>query len=301
MVAPSLVEGSGVPREDERRVNEARPPESGPETLPVTLCVITKNEEDRIADCLRSAPFVREAVVLDSGSEDRTREIAAELGARVLVHPFDGHVEQKNRAVDLARTEWVLCLDADERVSPELAREIRSVLARPGGPDAYSMPRRTFYLGRWITHGGWYPDRKVRLFRKGRARWGGVNPHDRVIPAGAVGRLRGDLLHYSYRSISDHLRRIDLFTTIAAREKAARGERFRMYRLLLRPLGKVFRMYVLKRGFLDGRAGVAVAVLGGFYVFLKYAKLWELTGRAGGGGRGPGGGGEAGRRPGARP
>jgi glycosyltransferase involved in cell wall biosynthesis len=243
---------------------------------PVTLCVITRNEEDRVADCIRSVPFASEVVVVDSGSTDRTGEICAELGARVVVHEFDGHVQQKNRAVDLAETDWVLCLDADERLSPELAGEIVRRLAEPERPAAFSMPRRTFYLGRWIDHGGWYPDVKIRLFDRRHARWGGTNPHDHVEVEGEVARLAGDLHHYSYRSISDHLRQIDLFTTIAAREKVAAGRKFRFWRLLLHPVGKVIRMYLLRRGFLDGRAGFVVAILGGYYVFLKYAKHWEL-------------------------
>ena len=243
----------------------------------LTLCVITLNEEDRIGDCLRSVPFADEAIVLDSGSEDRTREIAESLGARVEVHPFEGFVEQKNRAMSRASTDWVLCLDADESLSPELAVEIREALSRPDLPDGFSMPRRTIYLGRAINHGGWYPDRKTRLVRRDRARWGGVNPHDHMRVDGAVVSLRGDILHRSFRSISDHLRQIDRFTTIAAREKAEAGVRFRLYRLLLHPFGKVLGMFVFRLGFLDGLAGFVVAVLGGYYVFLKYAKLWELT------------------------
>ena len=245
--------------------------------VPVTLCVITRNEEDRIEACLESAPFVSEVVVLDSGSTDRTREIAAAAGARVDVHEFDGHVEQKNRAIDLSETGWVLCLDADERLSPELAASIEGALGGDDLPDAFSMPRRTFYLGRWIRRGGWYPDLKVRLFRRDRARWGGVNPHDRVVVGGPVRRLEGDILHYSYRSLSDHLAQIDLFTSVAAREMVKRGRKFRLHRLLLHPPGKFFRMYFLKLGVLDGFAGFAVAVLGSFYVFLKYLKHWELT------------------------
>ena len=245
--------------------------------------MITLNEEDRLEACLDSASFADEVVVVDSGSGDRTREIAEGRGARVVTHPFDGHVEQKNRAVDQAKSDWVLCLDADERLSPELREEIAAALGREDLPDAFSMPRRTFYLGRWIDHGGWYPDRKVRLFRRDRARWGGVNPHDRVGVDGRVVELRGDIHHYSYRSISDHLRQIDLFTTIAAKEKRRAGAEFRLFRLIFNPIGKVLRMYVLKAGFLDGLAGFVVAVLGGYYVFLKYAKLWESERGARGG------------------
>jgi hypothetical protein len=173
----------------------------------------------------------------------------------------------------------VLSLDADERLSPELAGQVRAALEADDAPAGYSMPRRTFYLGRWIDHGGWYPDRKIRLFDRTRARWGGVNPHDHLEVDGEVRRLSGDIEHYSYRDVSDHLRQIDLFTTIAARAKIDGGRRFRLWRLLLNPPGKFLRMYLLKRGFLDGLAGFVIAVLGSYYVFLKYAKQWEMSRR----------------------
>lgn len=247
---------------------------------PVTLCVITKDEEQNLADCLASVleppGLIAETVVLDSGSTDRTREIAESFGARTVVHPFDGHVQQKNRAVELAGTEWILSLDADERLSPALAKEIAAALQAPDLPAAFSMPRRTFYLGRFIRHGDWYPDRKIRLFRKSLAKWGGTNPHDRVEVKGEVRRLSGDILHYSYRSIGEHVRQIDRFTSIAAREKHAQGRRARWWRLWLSPPLTFLRGYVLRGGFLDGRAGFVVAVLGSYYVFLKYAKLMEI-------------------------
>lgn len=244
---------------------------------PVTLCVITLNEEDRIADCLDSAGVTERKLVVDSGSTDGTRRIAGDRGAVVVLHEFAGHVEQKNHAVSQADTDWVLCLDADERLSEELALEIREALRREDLPSAFSMPRRNHYLGRWIRRGGWYPDRKVRLFDRRRARWGGVNPHDHVEVNGTVQPLKGDILHYSYRSMSDHLRQIDLFTSIAAKEAHARGRKPGLLRLLFRPLWKFIRMYILKAGFLDGRAGLIVAVLGSYYVFLKNAKHWELA------------------------
>jgi glycosyltransferase involved in cell wall biosynthesis len=249
---------------------------------PVTLCVITLNEEDRLADCLRSAEFVDHTVVVDSESTDRTREIAEEHGAEVTVRQFSGRlVEQKDHAVELAKTDWVLCLDSDERLSPELVESVKAALEDPGETVAFSMNRRTWYLGRFIRHGGWYPDKKVRLFRRDRAKWGGVNPHDhvQVEPGAAVGHLEGDILHYSYRSVSDHLRQIDNFTSTAAQAWVEAGRKFRFFRLVLNPVGKFFRMYVLKAGFLDGAAGFGVAVLGSYYVFLKYLKFWELTRR----------------------
>jgi glycosyltransferase involved in cell wall biosynthesis len=234
------------------------------------------DEEDHIADCLRSADFADERIVVDSHSKDRTREVAASLGAKVVERDWPGHVQQKNFALSQASHDWVLCLDADERVSPELKASILAAMASPVLPCGFECARRTWYLGRWIRRGGWYPDRKIRLFRRSEGGWTGVNPHDRVEVRGRVERLDGDLLHFSYDSISDHLRTIDSFTTIAAREKHAAGARAGISGLLLHPLGKFLRMYVLKAGFLDGFPGFAVAVSGAYYVFLKYAKLREL-------------------------
>jgi glycosyltransferase involved in cell wall biosynthesis len=244
---------------------------------PVSVCVVAMDEEDNIAECLKSADFASEWIVVDSHSKDATRERAAACGARVVERDWPGHVQQKNFAIDQAANDWVLCLDADERVSPELRASILAALDRTDLPDGFEMARRTWYLGRWIRRGGWYPDLKIRLFRRSRGRWGGVNPHDRVGVAGRVERLGGDLLHYSYRSISDHLRTIDSFTTIAAREKLAAGRRCGVLDLTARPLWKFLRMYVAKLGFLEGRAGFVVASMGAFYVFLKYAKLWDLS------------------------
>jgi len=242
----------------------------------VSVCVIAMNEEDRIAACLRSADFADEWIVVDSHSSDRTREIAAECGARVVERDWPGHVEQKNFALSLARNDWVLCLDADERVSPELREAMLAALDAGPGADGFEMNRRSWYLGRWIHHGGWYPDRKLRLFRRSRGRWGGTNPHDRVELDGPVDRLQGDLLHYSYRSLSDHLRTVDSFTTIAARERRRLGKPSRLSDVTLRPAWKFVKMYVVQRGFLDGRAGFLAAVTGAYYVFLKHAKHWEL-------------------------
>ncbi len=242
----------------------------------VSVCIITKDEEGNLPECLDSVKWADEIVVVDSRSRDRTREIAAAAGAKVLERDFPGHIEQKNFAVGQAAHDWVLCIDADERLSPELSASVRRALEDPGDRAGFECARLTFHGGRPIRHGGWYPDRKLRLFDRRRARWGGRNPHDHVVADGPVGRLEGDLLHHSYRSLSDHVRQIDFFTTIAAREKKARGERSSLFRLALHPFGKFLRMYFLKAGFLDGTAGFVVAVTGAYYVFLKYAKLREL-------------------------
>jgi glycosyltransferase involved in cell wall biosynthesis len=243
----------------------------------LSACIIAQDEESRIRGCLESVGFADEVVVVDGGSRDRTAELARELGARVVTHPFDGHVEQKNRALGAAVHPWALCLDADERLSPELRAEIERLRREgPGDAAGFTFPRRTQYLGRWIRHGGWYPDRKLRLFRRDRGRWTGTNPHDRVEVDGPVRALSGDLLHFTYRDLSHHLRTVDAYTTIAAREKHRKGERFRRGALVFRPAGKFLRMYFLRAGFLDGLPGFLLAVTGAYYVFLKYAKLHEL-------------------------
>jgi glycosyltransferase involved in cell wall biosynthesis len=249
----------------------------------LAVCVITLNEEDRIGDCLDSVSFADEVLVVDSGSTDRTVALAREKGARVLVRDWPGYAAQKNFAQGEVGADWVLSVDADERVTPELAAEIRALLAAaPQGLAGASLPRRTWYLGRWIRHGGWYPDRKVRLVRRGRGRWEGEHVHERLIAEGAVRELRGDLLHYTYRNIADHLRTIDRFTTEAARGMMAHGARGAVAGMLVAPPLKFLRMYLLRGGFLDGSPGLICAVLGGYYVFLKHAKLWELRRNGGG-------------------
>jgi len=256
-------------------------------STPFTACLITFNEEDNIKAALESIGFADEIIVVDSHSTDRTRELALgfrgrsrdgrEIEPRVIERDWPGHVEQKNFAIDQARHDWVLCLDADERVSSRLRKEIESVLGGDSPEfDGYTMPRRTHYLGRWILRGGWYPDRKLRLFRKSRGRWSGINPHDHVKVRGRTQNLQGDLYHFSYRDIADHLRTINLFTDIASKEKQKRRVRYPLARMLIQPPYKFFKMYFLKQGFRDGTPGFIIAILGMFYVFLKYAKLWEV-------------------------
>ncbi|MBI4601296.1 MAG: glycosyltransferase family 2 protein [Planctomycetes bacterium] len=258
---------------------------------PFSACIIAFDEERNLPDALASVGFADEIIVVDSHSTDATREVAAafrgrdldgrEVVPRVIERDWPGHVEQKNFAIDQASHDWVLCIDADERVSSELRREVEAALAAdPPGADGYTMPRKTFYLGRWILRSGWYPDRKLRLFRRSRGRWGGTNPHDHVYVRGVVKPFSGDLHHYSYRSMADHIRTINSFTDIAAREKLREGVRWPLLRMLVQPPFKLFKMYVLKQGFREGAAGFIVAVLGALYVFLKYAKLWELRGLA---------------------
>ena len=242
----------------------------------LSVCIITRDEEDRLRACLESVRWADEIVVVDSGSEDRTREIAAEFTDRVIEREWPGHVQQKSFAVEQATGEWIFALDADERCTPELADEIRAIVAGGGrGEAAFRIPRRLFYMGRWLRFGGWSPEHKVRLFRKGRARWGGRNPHDHVIPEGPTGALEGSILHYSYRDLADQMRQTASFTRIAAEEMAAAGRRTGLLEILFRPAWAFVHRYLIRLGFLDGMPGFLMAANHSFTVFLKYARLWE--------------------------
>jgi glycosyltransferase involved in cell wall biosynthesis len=216
-------------------------------------------------------------VVVDSFSTDRTAEICRAYTDKFIQHPWAGYRAQKAFAHSQATKDWVMLVDSDERVTAELRDEIRSALKRDGGAYAgYMVPRLVRYLGRWWWRGGWYPDYDVRLFKRDRATWGGLDPHEKILVSGRVRRLKNCLHHYSYRDMSDHLQRINRFTSIAARELKNSGARWRLGDALLRPAGRFFRSYVVKRGFAEGFAGFYVAVTAAVYVFLKYAKLWEI-------------------------
>lgn len=246
----------------------------------ISACIITYNEENNIEACLESVAWVEEIIVVDSLSSDRTVELCRTYTDQVHLKEWQGHVRQKNYALNYARHEWVLCLDADERVSPELRREIEETLSKENQPaDGYFFPRHSFYLGRWINHGGWYPDYKLRLFKKSKGHWGGKDPHDRVVLDGVSAYLQADLLHYVYRNLSHQLQTVDSFSSITAAGLDADGERFSTARLVLRPIFKFIGTYVIKRGFLDGLPGFIISVASSFYVFLRYAKLWELKQR----------------------
>jgi len=241
----------------------------------LTATVITFNEEQNIRDCLQSLQWVPHIVVVDSGSTDRTVEIAREFTDNVYVTDWPGHVQQKNRAIDYATTDWIISLDADERVTPELRKEIEDRLSREPVAPGFSMPRLTWHLGRWIRHGDWYPDRKIRVFDRRKARWTGLNPHDRIELEGTAEPLQGELLHYSFRDLHHQIEGIDFFTGIAAGELEVLNDRSHIVGMLFRAPWKFVRMYWVRRGWKDGFAGFILAVIASFYVFLKYAVLWE--------------------------
>jgi glycosyltransferase involved in cell wall biosynthesis len=238
--------------------------------------IITYNEERHLRAALESLAFCDEVVVVDSDSTDRTREIAAEAGARVVVNtPWPGFSVQRNLALDQAQHDWVLALDADERVSPGLREQIEHERARGFRHQAYRMPRVSFYLGRWIRHTDWYPDWQTRLFDRRHARWHGVI-HESVKVEGTIGRLRAEIEHHPYEDIADHLRRIDRYTTLWAQDAYAAGRRAGLVRIVLHPVWAFFRNYVLRGGMWLGTAGVVISTLNSFYVYAKHAKLGQL-------------------------
>jgi len=243
----------------------------------VSVCITAGNEEKNIRRCLQSAEWADEIVVVDSFSTDRTAEICREFTELVFRHRWLGYVRQKTLVRDLATGPWVLLLDADEEISPDLREEILEVLesSSAGRTSGYSFPRLTRYQGRWITHGDWYPDTKLRLFRKEAGRCTGEDPHDRVETEGPVVRLQSPLYHYTYDDIKHQVDTLNRFSSIAADSLRDRGASFRLTDLCLRPIWRFVRCYIVKRGFLDGLRGLVIAVNSAFGSFVKYAKLWE--------------------------
>ena len=246
--------------------------------MKITATVITLNEEHNIAAALESLSCAGEIIVVDSESTDRTVEIARRFTDRVFVRPWPGYSAQKNFAAAQASNNWILSLDADERVSEELAREIEQLKGGGGDPQAacFEMPRLTFYLGRWIKHSGWYPDYKLRLYNRDQARWRGEFVHESLEADGKVERLSGNILHYTVRDASEHHLRMDRYTTLAAQQAFAQGRRASVGSILFSPPAAFLRSYFFKLGFLDGIQGLAIARFAAHYEFLKNLKLWEM-------------------------
>ncbi|HVW08275.1 MAG TPA: glycosyltransferase family 2 protein [Bryobacteraceae bacterium] len=247
--------------------------------MKISATIVALNEERNIARAIGSVkPCVDEVIVVDSGSSDRTCEIAAEMGARVVREPWRGYAEQKNFATACAANDWILSLDADEELTAQLAAEIGALRGAAARDDVsgWTMPRRARYLGRWIRHSGWYPDRKIRLYHRGRGAWKGERVHETVAVTGAVGTLRGDLLHFTCDSLNQHLLTIDRYTSLAAQAIVESGKPVRLRRLVIDPPWTFVRCYFFQRGFLDGVHGFVIAAMAGFYTFLKYAKAREM-------------------------
>ena len=240
----------------------------------VSACIISFNEEQKIRDCLESLKaVVDEIIVVDSLSTDRTKVIAAEYTDKIYDQKFLGHIEQKNLAISKASHDWILSLDCDERLSDELKASILAIKENLSDDHAYRMARKTFYVYRWLNH-CWYPDFKIRLFNRKHAKWGGINPHDHIeLKQGTVRTLSGDLYHYSFNSIAEHINTLNNFTEIGADEIIKRNKPVNIFMPWLRGLWTFIKLYLLKRGVLDGYAGLVVSILSGMHVFVKYNKV----------------------------
>jgi glycosyltransferase involved in cell wall biosynthesis len=249
----------------------------------LTVTVITHNEAPHIVDALESVAWADEVIIVDSGSTDETVARARPYASRIEVRPWAGYGLQKNYAASLASNDWILSIDADERVTPLLAGEIKALLANGLPADGYAISRVSHYLGRWIRSTDWYPDFHVRLYNRNAARWSEHAVHESIHCPGTVLRLRGELLHYPYRDVSEHLSKIDRYTTLVAEQWVAEGRRSSAWQAVVYPRLAFLRNFVLRRGFMDGHTGLIVSLLNSYYVFLKYAKLFEMQQRAGAG------------------
>jgi len=251
--------------------------------MPLTLSVaiITKNEEANLAQTLASVRWAEEIVIVDCGSTDRTAEIAWEFGAKFFVEDWKGFGAQKNSAIAKCSGDWILSLDADEEVSAELAEEIRALLSGESEHQAYFLPRRNLFLGRWIRHGGYYPDAKLRLFRRGTAQFEERVVHETIQPAGETGRLHGDLIHHAYPTLNAYIEHMNRYSALGATQVLARGKTSRsvfafLWNVVVVPLATFKYNYFFRLGFLDGREGLLLHLYHSVYVSWKYAKAWEL-------------------------
>jgi glycosyltransferase involved in cell wall biosynthesis len=244
----------------------------------LSVVIITFNEEVNIERCLRSVKQVAdEIVVVDSYSTDKTQEICTKYNVRFIPHKFEGHIEQKNWALEQAKNDYILSLDADEALDEVLESSILKV--KENWPvNAYRMNRLTNYCGNWIRHGSWYPDTKLRLAKKNQVFWGGDNPHDKLLTKEntEIIHLEGDILHYSYYSVEQHIKQQEKFSSIAANAMYVRGKKAPLYKLVLNPLASVIKDVIIRGGYLDGKPGFKVAQISALSVYWKYKKLREL-------------------------
>ena len=243
----------------------------------ISACIISFNEEKKIEDCLKSLqPVVDEIIIIDSNSTDKTLEIAKRYTDKIFLHDFQGYGKQKNLATDKTANNWVISLDCDERLSSELQSSIKNITNNLDDDTVYSMARKTFYIYRWLNH-CWYPDRKIRLFNKTKTRWLDNDVHESIDTSNMrTITLSGDILHYSFDSISDHLKTIDKFTQIGANDLLKKGKRISVISPLTHASWTFFKLYFFKRGFLDGFAGLTVSVLSYMHVFIKYSRAYIL-------------------------
>lgn len=242
----------------------------------LSVVIITHNEENNIRECLESVRWADEVIVVDSESGDRTGEICREFGVAFYTEPWKGFARQKNSAIEKAAQDWILSLDADERVTPELRKEIAAILESDHPKDGYFIARKNFFLGKWIRRCGWYPDYNLRLFKRGKGRFGIREVHEAIGLEGVSGRLSHPMEHHTYKSLNDYMKRLDRYSTLAAQEMLKENKTYGILQVIFRPLYTFLNMYVLRLGFLEGYYGFVLSVLYAFYTFLKYIKLREL-------------------------
>jgi glycosyltransferase involved in cell wall biosynthesis len=250
--------------------------------MTLSVAIVAQDEEANIGRTLASVRWANEIVLVDSGSKDRTCEIARQHGARVIVEPWRGYVAQKQYAVELCTKDWVLLLDADEEVSPGLAEEIRAAISDPNAVSGYRLPRKNLFLGRWMRHGGFYPDPKLRLFRRGQGFVIGHDPHDRCelkpdVPQ-RTRQFRNALVHYTYPNLTLYLAHMNRYSSLGAQLAVSQGHTsFSFVNIVVRPLATFIYNYFFRLGFLDGREGLLLHLYHAVYVSWKYAKAWELS------------------------
>lgn len=242
----------------------------------ISITIITLNEEQNVRTCLESVRWADEILVSDSGSGDKTVEICKEYGAKVFNDEWLGFGKQKNLIAGRARNNWILNIDADERITSDLRKEIEDVFNN-GGCDGYNIPRKNFFGDKWIKHCGWYPDYNLRLYKKDKAQFNERNVHEAVQVDGKIGCLKNPLEHHTYKDVSDYLKRMDRYSTLAAEEMSKNGKSAGLSDLIFRPCFTFFKMFFLQKGFLEGYNGIILSGLYAAYTFSKYAKLWEMS------------------------
>ncbi|MGM9571619.1 MAG: glycosyltransferase family 2 protein [bacterium] len=242
----------------------------------ISALVLTYNEEDRIADCLKSLSFADEIIVVDSGSTDGTLEIVRQYTPYIFNQPWLGFSGQRNFGLQKCHGEWILLLDADERIESGLALEIKEKLSHNTEYSAFYLPRKAMFLGKWIKHAGWYPDYVCRLIKNGAGYYENL-VHENLVISGKAGRMKGAIVHFGHRNMNHFIEKMNQYTSLGAEGMAEKGRKAGITACLFRPLWAFFRMYILKRGFLDGTEGFVVSTYHAYNVFLKYAKLWEYN------------------------
>jgi len=245
--------------------------------LPLSVVIVTQNEEKNIREALQSIRDASEIIVIDAFSTDRTADICREYTDNIHQKEWQGYALQKRSGIELATQKWVFILDSDERFTEALWNEIRELINRDQGYSGYYVPRKNFFLGKWVRHGGWWPDHTLRLFLKDKALMEERKVHEKVVVNGKAGYLRNHLEHYTYRTVSDYMKKMETYSTLSAEEMKAHGKSSGLIKMSFHPMFTFFKMFFLRAGFLDGIHGVILAVLYSHYAFLKYLKLWELS------------------------